>query len=280
MSSTTNIFVAATIASVLAGSAFAQTTAFQNDGAADQAVENLEETISDAADRDLGAFGNNGRSVGTYGSLSFSATATSNDGDTSSDVGVGLRYGSFDGVNGYDITLAYKYGKDGDVETDNSLLAGVDFRRDFNSNLFGYAKADLSFDRLATAQDAYVQDIFVGAGVGYRIINSNVSQWTVQAGPGYRAAELVGGEEITEVAASVSSNYYRSLSDTSYVTNDTDVIYSETATTLTNELALNVSMTDTLSLRTSLISKFNDQSDDTFADGENTLGVAVVYNFN
>jgi putative salt-induced outer membrane protein len=64
-------------------------------------------------------------------------------------------------------------------------------------------------------------------------------------------------EDISDVAFSVSSNVFKSLSDATYVTNDTDVIYSETATTVTNELALNVAMTETLSLRTSLTTFLN-----------------------
>jgi putative salt-induced outer membrane protein len=58
------------------------------------------------------------------------------------------------------------------------------------------------------------------------------------------------------------------------------VIYSETSTLLTNDLALNVAMTNSLSLRTSLSTSFDDAVDDSFGDASNTLGVAVVYNFN
>ena len=82
------------------------------------------------------------------------------------------------------------------------------------------------------------------------------------------------------MAASVSSNFYRSLSQTSYVTNDTDVIYSESSTLVNNDLALNVAMTNTLSLRTSLTTSFDDSIDNDFGDASNTLGVSVVYNFN
>ena len=121
--------------------------------------------------------------------------------------------------------------------------------------------------------------IFLGAGIGYRIFNTSMTQWSVQAGPGYRTAKVVDQEDVSEAAASVSSNVFRSLSENSYVTNDTDVIYSETATTLVNELALNTAMTDVLSLRTSLTTSFNDSTDDTLSDGVNTFGVSVIYNF-
>lgn len=64
------------------------------------------------------------------------------------------------------------------------------------------------------------------------------------------------------------------------MTNDTDVIYSEFATTVTNELALNVAVSNALTLRTSYTTNFNDQTYNVFSDAGNTFGVAAVYNFN
>ncbi|MFY9206345.1 MAG: DUF481 domain-containing protein [Yoonia sp.] len=276
----TNTLIIAAISGFVATGAMAQTTTFDNSTAAADAVESIEDSITDAAERDVSKFGNEGREVGSYGSVSLRGTTTSNDGATSSDVGVGLRYGTFDGVNGIDVTAAFVYGEDDGVQTENNLQLGIDYRRDFNDTMFAYAKANASFDKLSTTVGEYEQDVFVGAGLGYRIFNTADTQWSVQAGPGYRAANVVGGGEVSEAAASVSSNVFKSLTDTTYVTNDTDVIYSETATTVTNDLAINVALTDTLTMRTSYTTNFNDQSDATFSDAENTLGVSVVYNFN
>jgi putative salt-induced outer membrane protein len=276
---TNNIFLVATIASFVGGAAMAQTTTFANQGAADDAVTDLEDAIADDA-RDIGRIGNEGREVGTYGSMALRATSTSNDGDTSNDVGVGLRYGTFDGVNGIDVTASFAYSEDNGTQTDNTLLLGFDYRRDFGPTFFAYAKADASFDKLSTTVGDYYQDVFVGAGLGYRIFNDANTQWSIQAGPGYRVAEVVGAPNVNEAAASVSSNFFRTLSDNTYVTNDTDVIYSEFATTVNNELALNVSMSNNLVLRTSYTTNFNNQSDSSFTDAENTFGVSVVYNFN
>ena len=41
-------------------------------------------------DRDLAGFGTEGRELGAYGSVALRYTATSNDGGTSNDLGVGL----------------------------------------------------------------------------------------------------------------------------------------------------------------------------------------------
>lgn len=276
----TNTFLAAIIAGFAATTVAAQTTTFDNLGAAETAVDDLQEQMEDDRDRDLSGFGTEGREVGDYGSVALRYTSTSNDGDTSNDLGLGLRYGWFDGVNGIDTNASYVYGEENGTITENTLLAGVDYRRNLSDRVFAYGQVDLSIDKQTTTADEYTQDIFTGVGIGYRIFNSADTQWSVQAGPGYRAAEVVGGAKVNEAAASVSSNLFVSLTDTVYLTNDTDVIYSEYATTIANDLAVNVALTDTLALRTSYATRFNDLTDNSFSDGENTLGVSVVYNFN
>ena len=107
----TNTLIIAAISGFVATGAMAQTTTFDNSTAAADAVESIEDSITDAAERDVSKFGNEGREVGSYGSVSLRGTTTSNDGATSSDVGVGLRYGTFDGVNGIDVTAAFVYGE-------------------------------------------------------------------------------------------------------------------------------------------------------------------------
>ncbi|MEJ6404188.1 DUF481 domain-containing protein [Yoonia sp. 2307UL14-13] len=275
----TNVFIIAAISGFVAAAASAQTTAFDNQDASADAVEDIEEAIEDDRDRDLDRFGNQGREVGDYGSLAFRGTSVNNDGDTTTDVGFGLRYGTYDGVNGFDITASLAYGEANDEVTKDTLLAGVDYRRDLTDRLFAFGKIEAAFDNTADEAGDFEQDIFGGGGLGYRIIDTAGTQWSVQAGPGYRFAERIDEDQVSEAAASVSSNVFYSLSDATYVTNDTDVIYSETATTLINELALNVAMTNTLSLRTSYTTTFNSETDDELRDGINTLGASVIYNF-
>lgn len=276
----TNIIIAAILAGLTATSAIAQTTAFDGAGAASDAVDNLQDDLEDDMDRDLSAFGTEGRDVGQYGSIALRYIATSNDGETSNDLGLGLRFGSFDGVNGIDYNASYAFGEENGTVTENSLLAGVDYRRNFNDTLFAYGQLDTAIDQLADGIGDYRQDTFVGAGLGYRIFNSTTSQWSVQAGPGYRVADVVGGDDINEAAVSVSSNLFYSLSESVYLTNDTDIIYSEASTTIGNDLAISVALTDTLALRTSYATRFNDANDASFSDAANTLGASVVYTFN
>lgn len=270
-------FMVAVISGFLATSAAAQVSTFDNEGAAVDALDDLDEAIEDAAEREIEAFGTDGREPGTTGSIAVRATAT----DEETNVGIGLRYGLFDGVNGFDMSFAYAYSADdGGDATENKLLAGLDYRRNFGPAFFGYAQSDISIDRLADTVGEVREDYFVGAGIGYRIFNRDDLQWSIQAGPGYRYAELVGGDTTDGVAGSVSNNVFYSLTETVYVTNDTDVIMSEDLLTAGNEFAVNVSLGNSLSLRSSVFSELSDATDDVFGDAKNTFGLSVVYNFN
>lgn len=58
------------------------------------------------------------------------------------------------------------------------------------------------------------------------------------------------------------------------------MLASDSDTYVTNELGLNVSMTDTLALRTSILTEYRSNPQPGFVSTDNTLGVSVVYTFN
>ena len=275
MTKSATLFIAAAFSSVVAGAASAQSTAFDNQDRVTDTIEDIEEDVQDDFDRDTRTFGNEGRTLGFTGSISARATATDGNTDTA-DIGLGARVGFFDGVNGNDVTLAYTYSADNGDATENSVLAGYDYTREFGSNLFGFAKLVVAYDEFGS----FERDAFAGAGLGYRIFNTEALQWSVQAGPGYRVAKDAAGTEIEEAAFSVSSDYLTRFSDTLFLTNDTDVLASDSDTYVTNELGLNVSMTDSLALRTSILTEYRSNPQPGFVSTDNTLGVSVVYTFN
>ncbi|KPP89004.1 MAG: putative salt-induced outer membrane protein [Rhodobacteraceae bacterium HLUCCA08] len=275
MEKTRNVFVLAAISSVLAGAGFAQTSAFDNRNAAEDAVEDLSEDIEDEYERDIDDFGNVGRPIGFDGSVALRAALS--DGNTdSADVGIGANMGYYDGTNGYEVNLAYSYGEDDGVETENNLLYGLDYTRDFGSRWFGYAQIQGSKDDYAS----FVSDTFAGIGVGYKVIDRSDITWNVSGGPGYRWAELSDATEIEEEALSLSSNYTARLTDTVNLTNDTDVIYSEADTVVFNDLGVNFSVTDAMALRTSLTTEYHSDPLPGDEDMDNTFGVSLVYSFN
>lgn len=270
--------VAATSAiALVSGTAWAQTTAFPGANDAETANEALEEQIEEDFERDVPEFGNEGRELGFSGSVSMRATASSGNTD-SADVGLGANYGYYDGTNGYQLQLNYSYGEEDGTRTEESLIYDLEYTRDFNPSFYGYGKLTGSLDEFSS----YESDTFLGFGVGYRVINTADVQWSIQGGPGYRVAELtdVANTDFQETALAIASNYSNRLGEGLVLTNDTDVIASESDTVVYNDLGLNVAMTNTLALRTSLSTEYHSDPLPGRDDTDNTYGVSLVYSFN
>lgn len=264
------------VAAALSG--FMATTAVAQDvltDAASDAVKDIEKDVRDDMKRDAATFGNTGRKLGWDGSISARGTMSRGNSDTM-DVGVGARVGYFDGLNGHRMALSYNFSKNGDTTTKNEALLGYDYTREFASNAYAFGKATLAYDKF----DSYKTDAFVGAGIGYRVVSNDTTQWAVQGGPGYRYTKDNNDVTAKSAALSVSSYFTHNLSEGVALFNDTDVLYSKDTTNVKNELGLSVSMTDSLALKTSLTSEWDSNPLNNFKAADNTLGVAVVYSFN
>lgn len=270
---TSALILSAAATALLSTSAIAQTAV--GDSGAQTRIDDLNENIANDFERTTDQFGNEGRALGYTGSLALQASATSGNTDTST-IGLGANMGYYDGVNGYDLQLSYQRSEDAGVVSEDSLLYELQYTRDLGAAYFGFAKLQGSVDTLPFD----TSDNFAGIGLGYRIYDTAAVQWTVEAGLGYRVADFNGPGDFDEGAVSLSSSYYNQLSDTVAVTNDTDIIGSESDTVLYNDLGLNVSMTDTLALRTSIVTEYHTDPAAGRQDTDNTFGVSLVYNFN
>lgn len=280
MTKITNVFVVATISSFVAGAAAAQQSVF-DDSPAETELSDLEETIEEDFERDVPTFGVEGRPLGFTGSVSARATAVTGNTETV-DIGIGARLGFFDGLNGHRVTLSYAYSETDDGVTDTDrLYATYDYTREFAQNLYGFVKVQAEYNNATDLDEgAFEDDVFFGFGAGYRVFNTPDMQWSVQAGPGYRVASLRDvADDLDEAAISLSSYYFQRINPTVFVTNDTDIIFSESDTSVTNELGLNVSMTNQLALRTSVLTQYNSEPGDA-ENTDNTFGLSLVYSFN
>ncbi len=276
MSSSLPLYATVAALALASAPAFAQTTTFDAQDRAEDAIEDLRESIDEDFERDIPAFGNVGRQVGFEGSFALQGNMTSGNSDTAS-LGIGTTLGYYDGANGYDLSLSYTYAEDDVGTTANRLLYGLQYTRDFGPRWYGYANLQGSND---PESDSYIRDTFLGVGVGYKVIDRSDVTWSIAAGPGYRWAEQAGGDEIKEEAISLTSNYTARLSNTVLGTLDTDVIWSESDTVIYNDAGINVSLNDTLALRTSLVSEFHTDPPPGAKDLDNSFGVSLIYSFN
>ncbi|PYE84925.1 DUF481 domain-containing protein [Pseudoroseicyclus aestuarii] len=271
-----NIFVLATISSFVAGAAMAQSPVFSNEDLAEDQIEDLQDDIEDDFERETYTYAaDGGMPTGFTGSVAGRATLTNGNTDNQ-DAGVGASFGYYDGLNGHKVQLSYTYSEVNNNTSDNSLVASYDYTRDLTPQVYGFVKAIAVYDEF----DSYEEDYFVGAGLGYRVFSSADVQWAVQAGPGYRWTKNQNGDEEEEAALNVSSDFFYRINETVAMTNDTEILYSDSNTYVTNDFGVNYSMTDALALRASVLTEYNTDPLPGFDDTDNQFGLSVVYNFN
>jgi putative salt-induced outer membrane protein len=212
---------------------------------------------------------------GMSGSASAGFNSTSGAVD-SNDLTIGARLRFADGPLVQNIGLAIDNAETAGVTTKEDAFIVYDANYFFDDSFYGFVLARAKFDGLATAALQTNTDAFIGIGPGYRVINTADVSWRVQVGVGVSYLEDGTGVGTDETGYIASSRLYFRLSDMLFATNDTDVLKTDTALRMNNDLGLNVKMTDQFATRVSYLSEFNDTR---AVETENKLGVSLVYSF-
>ena len=269
-------FAAATsVAVLLSTSAYAQ-GALVGTEALDDRIDDIQEDVGDEFEKsdDTERFGGNQYAQGWTGSLSASLSATSGNTDTADfSLGARMRYGA--GPWNHALGAAIEYGEDNDVKSKEEAFLTYEANRYFNDSFYVFGLGSLRYDDFASNR----YDAFLGFGPGYRVINTPDMTWRVQAGPGVRYTEDQLGVDETEVAGLASSRFYYKVSDAVFLTNDTDVLYSDVGTLATNEIGVNFKMTDTLSTRVGLRTEHDSDPVPGTRSTDNALTAAIVFGF-
>ena len=299
---------ATALATLLGSAAFAQTEIAT--GANVTGVTDINESINDVQDdvaddfarsEDAARFGPADRRTGTFGSVAM--TYTGRTGNTENqDFSLAGRLSHNQGNFQQSVGILLEYGEDDDGDTDTEKTSVIYEGNYFiNDRFYAFALGRAATDGLAndleglTAEERadrdgrLKRDGLLAFGPGYRIINNDTTAWRVQAGAGIRYTQTMntiddGGLEVTgdtvdsdtSVGYIVSSRFYHKFNDQFFLTNDTDFLSSDANDLATNELGLNVRMTEAFSTRVSYKTEYvSDRSIRT----DNTVGVSLVYGF-
>ncbi len=140
------------------------------------------------------------------------------------------------------------YGETDSVETKNRIAAAGQVDRILTDRLSAYGRVTYEKDEFSGFENRY----FVGGGLSYDVIVGEPTTWTVQGGPGYRVDEIrTTGASEESLGISAGSRFAHQFNDNVALSNDTDVIYSETSTQIINSLGLTFDLMGNLSARIS-----------------------------
>ena len=172
--------------------------------------------------------------------------------------------------------FAIDFSEDAGVRTKEDVFAVYDFNYYLNDRFYVFALGRVEQNGLAELASETRTDGFIGVGPGYRIFNTPEIAWRVQAGLGVSYLEDGTGESETETGYLASSRFFYQFTDDVFLTNDTDILKSDSALRANNDLGLNLRMTDAFSTRASYLSEYNDSR---AIETDNKIGLALIYSF-
>jgi putative salt-induced outer membrane protein len=240
-------------------------------------IDNLrrDAEIEIARGEDPTRFGPSEQRQGVSGSLSLGFNAS--DGSTEEqDLSFGARLTSARGPLVQTLGFLLSFSEEEGVNTEEDIFAIYDLTYDWNTNAYGFILGRVSSDGLADEADEVKLDGFLGVGPGYRVINRPDMTWRLQAGVGVSYLEYGDGVDETEPGVIVASRFYAQLSDNAFLTNDTDVLSSDTALRASNDFGVNLRVTDAVSTRLSYVTEYNDSR---AIRTDNKLAISLVYGF-
>ncbi|WP_431298086.1 DUF481 domain-containing protein [Tabrizicola sp. BL-A-41-H6] len=273
---------------MLAGAAAAQTELTGIDTLNDR-LDDIEENVQDDFDRseDESRFGNPEFRPGLSGSASLAYSGqTGNNESQDLTIGARLRYAQGNFVQS--IGTAIEFSDDEGTSTTEDLFAVYDANLYFNDSFYGFVLGRIEMDGLAeegglddadplTGPEDFVRrDAFLGVGPGYRVFNTDQMTWRVQAGVGVSYLQYGDLMSETEIGYIASSRFYYAFNENIFMTNDTDILKSDSALRVNNDLGVSFKMTDAFSTRVSYLTEYNDSRD---IETDSKLGVALVYGF-
>lgn len=268
--------IAVAVAQAFSPAAFAQAT-ITGVQALDDRLDDIDENVADDMERsqDAARFGNPEFRPGLSGSASLGyAGKTGNNESQELSAGVRLRFSQGPFVQ--TIGAALDFSEANNVKDKEDVFVVYDANYYFDQSFYVFALARLESDGLAATANDTRRDAFLGFGPGYRIINTPDMAWRVQAGIGVSYLQDGLRNSETETGYLAASRFFYQINDNVFLTNDTDVLKSDSALRVNNDLGLNVKMTDVLSTRVSYLTEYNDNR---AIRTDNKLGVSLVYGF-
>lgn len=186
------------------------------------------------------------------GEGAFSAGVTTGNTDTT-DLGLGIKLRHEGGEWIQSGEFIADYGETDSVETRNRLFAAGQVDRIFDPRLSGYGRLTWERDEFSGFDNRY----FAGIGLAWQAIESDALKWTLEGGPGYKIDEVratltTPAETDESFGARAGSKLDYAFNESVSVSNNSEIVYSQTSTQISNILALTANLWGNVSARVSL----------------------------
>ena len=141
------------------------------------------------------------------------------------------------------------------AQTQEAAFASYQLSADLTDRAFAFGRVRYDYD----AFSGFEQRVFLGAGLGWHLAETDAVNWTVSGGPGARYTIAAAPDPVPEgfeaeawaVSAYAASRFAWDVREGLAVTQDAAVTYTEASTTLAGEAALQSALTERLAAKVS-----------------------------
>ncbi|MEM9738517.1 MAG: DUF481 domain-containing protein [Pseudomonadota bacterium] len=215
------------------------------------------------------------------GEGAFNAGVTSGNTDTT-DIGLGLDLARETQVWKVALEAQADFGETDGEETKNRVYLAGQLDRQINNKLYGYGRVSYEIDEFS----GFENRAFFGGGLGYQVLESDTTSWSLEGGPGLRIDEVrastvdgitTPGETVESFSVFAASNFSHAFNENVSFTNDTDILFAEETTQIINIAALTAKLTDAFSARISLDVRHDTDPPIGFDATDTATRIALVY---
>ncbi len=252
-------------------------------------IEDIERDVNEdmARANDSARFGSPEARQGLSGNVSLGYSGKTGNNE-SQDLAIGFRLHHAAGPLVQTVGAVLDFSENSVEKTKEDIFVVYDANYYLNDRFYLFGLARLEQDGLGDTlttedvangvalADKVKRDAYVGVGPGYRIINTPDMAWRVQAGIGVSYLEYGDDTSYTETGYLAASRFYARINDNVFLTNDTDVLSSDTALRANNDFGVNFKLTDALSTRVSYLTEYNDSR---AIRTDNRVGISLVMGF-
>lgn len=164
------------------------------------------------------------------------------------------------------------------IETKNRLFAAGQVDRVFDDHWSGYGRLSWERDEFSGFDNRY----FIGLGAAWQVVDEDATTWTLEGGPGYKIDEvratLIDPATTEEsIGVRAGSRFSHKVNENVTVSNDTEIVYSQTSTQVTNIIALTADLWGNLGARVSLDVRHDTDPLPGFEATDTATKVSLVY---
>ena len=218
------------------------------------------------------------------GEGSFSAGVTSGNTETR-DLGLGLKLAREQGQWRTAVEAFADYGEIDGAESKNRVFLSGQLDRKYSERTYAFGRASYEADQFS----GFDSRVFVGGGLGHHILMGDKAKWSIEGGPGIKIDQVkpqtlpgpvvIPSETVESFSVVGASKYTYAFNDNVKLSNDTNVLYAEESTQISNSLALAAALTGALSARLSFDVRHDTNPPIGFEDTDTATRISLVYAF-